>query len=88
MNGYRPVQDDDLLPMLMDAMTVRSWQSPGMDPYPMDVYPQQYVPQQYSPTQWEIPGGVMGIIILVALAAWAFSLVRKAFRGEEVQFPL
>ncbi len=64
-------------------MTLYIGQSPEIDPYPMDPYP-----QQYSPTQWEIPGGVMGIIILVALAAWAFSLVRKAFRGEEVPFPL
>ena len=88
MNGYRPAQDDNLLPMLTDSMGFRQWQSSGMDPYPMDPYPQQFVPQQYYPTQWEIPGGVMGIIILGALAAWAISLVRTAFRGEEVQFPL
>jgi hypothetical protein len=31
---------------------------------------------------------LIGIAILVAMGAWALSLVRRAFRGEEVKFPL
>ena len=71
-------------------MNLYPGQSPGMDPYPMDPCPQQYVPQQYVyPAQWQgILGTLMGVAVLVAMGAWAFSLVKKAFRGEEVQFPL
>ncbi len=48
-----------------------------------------YSPAQYQALQWEgIMGGLMGVLMLVALAAWAFSLVKKAFKGEEVKFPL
>lgn len=57
----------------------------------MSQYPQEYYysPAQYQTQQWEgILGALMGIAILVAIAAWAFSLVRKAFKGEEVPFPL
>jgi len=32
--------------------------------------------------------GLIGIAILVAMSAWALSLVRKALKGEEVEFPL
>jgi len=31
---------------------------------------------------------IAGIAVLVAMGAWAFSLVRKSFKGEEVEFPL
>ena len=31
---------------------------------------------------------VVGIAIMVAVGAWALSLVKKAFKGEEVKFPL
>jgi len=55
-------------------------------------YPQEYdnyYPSQYQATQWQgIFTVLMGIAILVAMGAWALSLVKKAFRGEEVKFPL
>ncbi len=57
----------------------------------MNQYPQEYYysQTQYQVMQWQgILGTLMGIAILVAMAAWAFSLVRKAFKGEEVKFPL
>jgi len=48
-----------------------------------------YYPAQYQAMQWQgILGALTGVVILIALAAWAFSLVRKAFKGEEVKFPL
>jgi hypothetical protein len=38
---------------------------------------------------WEAAFEVLiGIAILVAMGAWALSLARRAFRGEEVKFPL
>jgi hypothetical protein len=30
----------------------------------------------------------MGIAVLIAIAAWAFSQVKKVFKGEEVKYPL
>ncbi len=57
----------------------------------MNQYPQEYYysQTQYQVMQWQgILGTLMGIAILVAMSAWAFSLVRKAFKGEEVKFPL
>ena len=46
-------------------------------------------PQQYQPMFWQAAFEVLiGIAILVAMGAWALSLVRRAFRGEEVKFPL
>jgi hypothetical protein len=30
----------------------------------------------------------MGVAILVAMGAWALSLVKKAIKGEEVKYPL
>ena len=57
-----------------------------MSQYPEEYY---YSPAQYEVMQWQgILGTLMGIAILVAMAAWAFSLVRKAFKGEEVKVPL
>ena len=54
--------------------------------------PQQYYgyyPTQYEPMFWEsVFSGLIGIAILVAMGAWALSLVRKAIKGEEVEFPL
>jgi len=48
-----------------------------------------YYPVQYQPMFWQaLFTGLVGIAILVAMGAWALSLVRKAFRGEEVEFPL
>jgi len=53
--------------------------------------PQQYYgyPGQYQPMFWQgLFTGLIGIAILVAMGAWALSLVRKAVKGEEVEFPL
>ena len=53
--------------------------------------PQQYYgyyPSQYQPMLWQaLIGGAIDLIILVALGAWALSLVRKALKGEEVELP-
>jgi len=55
----------------------------------MNQYPYGYNPTQYEAAQWQgILGTLMGVAVLVAMAAWAFSLVKKAFKGEEVSFPL
>jgi hypothetical protein len=55
-------------------------------------YPQQYYvyyPVQYQALQWQgILGTLMGIAVLIAMAAWAFSQVKKVFKGEEVKYPL
>ena len=54
--------------------------------------PQQYYgyyPEQYEPMFWQsVFTGLVGIAILVAMGAWSLSLVRKAIKGEEVEFPL
>lgn len=53
--------------------------------------PQQYYgyyPSEYQPMFWQaIVGGVIDIVIMVALGAWALSLVKKALKGEEVELP-
>ena len=58
----------------------------------MNQYPQEYdnyYLAQYQAMQWQSIFTVLaGIAVLVAMAAWAFSLVKKAFKGEEVKFPL
>ena len=56
----------------------------------MSQYPQEYYSlAQYQATQWQsIFTVLMGVAILIAMAAWAFSLVKKAFKGEEVKYPL
>ena len=57
----------------------------------MNQYPQEYYYSlaQYQAMQWQSIFTVLfGVAVLAAMAAWAFSLVRKAFRGEEVKFPL
>ena len=58
----------------------------------MNEYPQQYYvyyPVKYQAMQWQgILGTLMGIAVLIAMAAWAFSQVKKAFKGEEVKYPL
>ena len=57
-----------------------------MSQYPQEYY---YAPAQYQAMQWQgILGTLMGVVMLVAMVAWAFSLVKKAFKGEEVKFPL
>jgi len=55
-------------------------------------YPQEYdnyYLAQYQATQWQSIFTVLaGVAILIAMGAWALSLVKKAFKGEEVKFPL
>jgi hypothetical protein len=51
--------------------------------------PQQYYgyyPAQYQPQFWQaLVAGVIDIVIIIALGAWALSLVKKAMKGEEVE---
>jgi hypothetical protein len=51
--------------------------------------PQQYYnyyPAEYQPQFWQaLVAGVIDVVIMVALGAWALSLVKKAFKGEEVE---
>ena len=59
----------------------------------MNQYPQQYFlwkdgynPAEYQPMFWAaLIAGVIDLVMLVALGAWAFSLVKKSLRGEEVE---
>ena len=55
----------------------------------MSYLPQQYYgyyPTQYQPQFWQaLVAGVIDIVIMVALGAWALSLVKKAVKGEEVE---
>ena len=49
----------------------------------------QYYPAESQPQFWQAAfSGLVGVAMLIAVGAWAFSLVRKAFKGEEVEFPL
>jgi uncharacterized membrane protein len=58
-----------------------------MTQYPVQ-YP-EYSTYEYQVVQWQgIVGTLMSVAMLVAMGAWAFSLVKKAFKGEEVKFPL
>ncbi|APH11895.1 cytosine permease [Dehalococcoides mccartyi] len=57
-----------------------------MNQYPQDYY---YTLAEYQAAQWQgVLGTLMGVAVLVAMAAWAFSLVKKAIKGEEVKYPL
>ncbi|AQU02713.1 cytosine permease [Dehalococcoides mccartyi] len=55
----------------------------------MSYLPQQYYgyyPAQYQPQFWQaLVAGVIDIVIIIALGAWALSLVKKAMKGEEVE---
>ena len=57
----------------------------------MSYFPQQYYyyyPAEYQLQFWQaIAAGVIDIAIMIALGAWALSLAKKAFRGEEVELP-
>jgi len=58
-----------------------------MNGYPQEYY--GYYPSEYQPMFWQTSfTALIGIAILVAVGAWALSLVRKAIKGEEVEFPL
>jgi len=54
----------------------------------MSYQPQQYYsyyPTEYQPQFWQaLVAGVIDIAIMIALGAWALSLVKKALKGEEV----
>jgi hypothetical protein len=58
----------------------------------MNQYPQVYYvyyPADYQVQQWQgLIGALMGVAMLVAMGAWAFSVARKALKGEEVKYPL
>ncbi len=58
----------------------------------MSYQPQQYYssyPAEYQPQFWQaLVAGVIDIVILVAMGAWALSIVKKALKGEEVKYPL
>lgn len=48
-----------------------------------------YSPSRYQPAFWQAAySAVIGLAVMVAMGAWALSLLRKAVRGEEVDFPL
>ena len=56
----------------------------------MNYVPQQqyyyYYPVEYQPQFWQaLIAGAMDVLILIALGAWALSLAKKAFKGEEVK---
>ena len=57
----------------------------------MNYQPQQYYsyyPVEYQPQFWQaLVAGVIDIVIMIALGAWALSLVKKALKGEEVELP-
>ena len=55
-----------------------------MNPYPQPYYAYQL--SQYQPAFWQaLIAGVIDLIIIAAMAAWAFSLVKKSLKGEEVK---
>jgi len=49
--------------------------------------PQSYPVAQTSEVQAQWLQGLVAVMGAVAMAAWAFSQVRKAFKGEEVEKP-
>lgn len=54
-----------------------------------DYQPQQYY--GYYPAQYHPMGlltTLMGVVMFIAMMAWAISLVRRAIRGEPVEPPL
>ena len=55
----------------------------------MSYQPQQYYynySDEYQPQFWQtLIAGIIDMIILIALGAWAFSLAKKALKGEEVE---
>jgi len=57
----------------------------------MSYQPQQYYgyyPAEYQPQFWQaLVAGVIDLVIMIALGAWALSLVKKALKGEEVELP-
>jgi len=57
--------------------------------YPADPADALAMADRYQPQFWQAAfSGLINIAILIAVGAWALSLVRKALKGEEVEFPL
>ncbi|MEN8615471.1 cytosine permease [Dehalogenimonas sp. THU2] len=58
----------------------------------MNLYPEEYrgyYPESYQPLFWQaVFSGIIGFAMMIAMSAWALSLVRKALKGEDVEFPL
>ncbi|MGI2336144.1 MAG: cytosine permease [Dehalogenimonas sp.] len=53
----------------------------------MNGYPTEY--KEYQPMFWQSAfSAIIGMAMMVALGAWALSTVRKALKGEDVEFPL
>ncbi|MEL7562581.1 cytosine permease [Dehalogenimonas sp. 4OHTPN] len=53
----------------------------------MNGYPVEY--NSYQPMFWQAAfSAVIGVAMMIALGAWALSTVRKALKGEDVEFPL
>ncbi|MEL7562818.1 cytosine permease [Dehalogenimonas sp. 4OHTPN] len=53
----------------------------------MTSYPTEY--NNYQPMFWQAAfSAVIGVAMMIALGAWALSTVRKALKGEDVEFPL
>ena len=54
----------------------------------MNQYPQPYY--IYYPAEYQVQQvqAFIGVAMAVAMGAWAFSLARKALKGEEVKYPL
>ena len=51
-------------------------------------YLEQYDSPEYRPLFWpELIALAVNIMILIALASWIFSGVKKVLRGEEVALP-
>jgi hypothetical protein len=52
--------------------------------YPQPYY--GYAPYQFQPQFWQaLIAGVIDLIIIAALGAWAFSLIKKSIKGEEIK---
>ena len=48
-----------------------------------------YMPAHYQPLFWQaVMGAMVNLIILGALAAWALSIAKRAWKGEVIEFPL
>ena len=59
-----------------------------MNEYQVEQY-NGYISTSYQPQFLQTAiSGLIGIAMLIAVGAWAFSVARKAFKGEEVEFPL
>ncbi|APV45044.1 hypothetical protein Dform_01725 [Dehalogenimonas formicexedens] len=53
----------------------------------MNGYPTEY--NTYQPMFWQSAfSAIIGVAMMIALGTWALSTVRKALKGEDVEFPL